>query len=249
VPAGLTGWFLDRDTYATGYLSLNELYDGLLQLPTGLTPHQILAFLTDLIDKNDRITLSRLWTAIKCPDLPKDVQSIPSMTFWHPSAVTGALKDGHPSSSLKELVPNLTQSQFEADILDISLTAAKQLSSISKRNKCLQQNIKQVVDLSSCTKQRASISSCKDQHQDSEAPWYLSFNMLDLSLQLETVRATLATRMQEKENALERLRQIHYEEKKERTAFFSPPERAGAGLTEPQDETPKTVVFEFSVNT
>ena len=187
-----------------------------------------------------------MWTAVKCPDLPKDVY--PQLPFWHPTAVTGALKDGGPSSSLKELVPNLTQSQFEADILDISLTAAKQLSSISKRNKCLQQNIKQAVELSSCTKQRALISSCKDQHQDSEAPWYLSFNVLDLSLQLETVRATLATRMQEKENALGRLRQIHNEEKKERTAFFSTLERAGAGLTEPQDDTPKTVVFEFSVN-
>ena len=69
VPVGLTGWFLDKDSDATGYLSLNELYDDLLQLPTGLTSHQILEFLTDLIDRNDRTTPSRMWAAIKCPDL------------------------------------------------------------------------------------------------------------------------------------------------------------------------------------
>ncbi len=117
VPAGLTGWFLDKDSDATGYLSLNELYDDLLQLPTGLTPHQILEFLTDLIDRNDRITLSRMWAAIKCPDLQDE------------------------SSSLEALVPNLTQSQFEADVLDMSRTAAQQLRSIARRNICLQQKI------------------------------------------------------------------------------------------------------------
>ena len=61
VPVDLTGWFLDRDTYgAKGYLSLNELYDGLLQLPMGLIPHQISVFLTDIIDKNDGIQLDIL---------------------------------------------------------------------------------------------------------------------------------------------------------------------------------------------
>jgi hypothetical protein len=119
VPVGLTGWFLDKDSDATGYLSLNELYDDLLQLPTGLTSHQILEFLTDLIDRNDRITLSRMWAAIKCPDL----------------------RDGGQSSSLEALVPNLTQSQFEADVLDMSRTAAQQLRSIARRNICLQQKI------------------------------------------------------------------------------------------------------------
>ena len=120
VPAGLTGWFLDKDSDATGYLSLNELYDDLLQLSTGLTPHQILEFLTYLIDRNDRITLSRMWAAIKCPDL----------------------QDGGASSSLEALAPNLTQSQFEADVLDMSRTAAQQLRSIARRNICLQQKIK-----------------------------------------------------------------------------------------------------------
>lgn len=144
---------------------------------------QFFFFFTDLIGRDGGIPLSRLWGAVKCPDLAQKGRA-------------STRQGDRAPTSYEALMPNLVEEQFDVEVLDMTRAAAEKLACILSRHKSLQQRIHQE-------------AAHMDSDQDEEAPWQLSFEVFDLNLQLQVMRSTTATLLKDKGAGAEKLEQVH----------------------------------------
>eukprot|EP00802_Teleaulax_amphioxeia_P004927 Tamp_04931.p3 GENE.Tamp_04931~~Tamp_04931.p3 ORF type:complete len:271 (-),score=29.17 Tamp_04931:293-1105(-) len=125
-------------------------------------------------------------------------------------------RGGVDSSSYRALLPNLVYEQFQVEVLGMSRAAGQKLASITKRHAALQERIRHE-------------AQNMEPDRDEEAPWQLSFEVFDLTLQLEVVRSSTATVLTRKSYEAHKLEQVH---QRARSVLDSSTER----IWDPQEE-------------
>ena len=190
---------MDLDKDCDGYVAAHDMIDALLLLPCQLTTHHAAEFVASLphVDSED-IGLSSLWIALMCPDLEGQVDAYEEdgeRRFDRASA--DGLHDGE-GEGYQFYMPNLTQSQFHVEVLDMSRAAAERLSSVYGR----------LDELEAAVEREEKATHGEDVRLNMGSPTKLHAEYQELSMALERARATTATEARRTQASAKRLSMV-----------------------------------------